>query len=88
MTVEVTPHCSSRESPFEQWWLGLIETEDLARKFGDPTAVGSRTFEAYQGEFLGFLGPNGAGRTTAVSMLTRLIQRNYHPSQVRYVRRS
>ncbi|WP_421775017.1 ABC transporter ATP-binding protein [Gracilimonas sp.] len=50
-----------------------IKTENLTRKFGDFTAVDNITFEVEQGEIFGFLGANGAGKTTAMRMLTGLL---------------
>ena len=53
--------------------LGMIETENLTRKFGDLTAVDNLTLRVDKGEVFGFLGPNGAGKTTTVRMLCCLI---------------
>lgn len=50
-----------------------IQTENLTRKFGDFTAVDKITFEVEKGEIFGFLGANGAGKTTAMRMLTGLL---------------
>lgn len=50
-----------------------IKVEGLTRVFGDFTAVDSITFEVGQGEIFGFLGANGAGKTTAMKMLTGLL---------------
>ncbi|MGN8224505.1 ABC transporter ATP-binding protein [Gracilimonas sp. BCB1] len=50
-----------------------IQTKNLTRKFGDFTAVDNITFEVEQGEIFGFLGANGAGKTTAMLMLTGLL---------------
>lgn len=50
-----------------------IQTENLTRKFGDFTAVDNITFKVQQGEIFGFLGANGAGKTTAMRMLTGLL---------------
>ena len=50
-----------------------IQTEKLTRKFGDFTAVDNITFEVEKGEIFGFLGANGAGKTTAMRMLTGLL---------------
>ncbi len=50
----------------------LIEVRDLAKRFGDVTAVDSVTFEVRRGELLGFLGPNGAGKTTTINLITGL----------------
>lgn len=50
-----------------------IQTENLTRKFGDFTAVDNISFDVKQGEIFGFLGANGAGKTTAMKMLTGLL---------------
>ncbi len=47
----------------------VIEVEDLTKKFGDFTAVNAISFEVGKGEIFGFLGANGAGKTTAIKML-------------------
>jgi len=47
----------------------VIEVEDLTKMFGDFTAVNAITFEVKKGEIFGFLGANGAGKTTAMKML-------------------
>ena len=50
-----------------------ITANDLTRTFGDFTAVDHITFDVRQGEVFGFLGANGAGKTTAMRMLTGLL---------------
>lgn len=50
-----------------------IQVQDLTRRFGDFTAVDSITFRVASGEVFGFLGANGAGKTTAIRMLTGLL---------------
>lgn len=50
-----------------------IQTKDLTKKFGDFTAVNQISFEVQRGEIFGFLGANGAGKTTAIKMLTGLL---------------
>ena len=47
----------------------VIQVEDLTKKFGDFTAVNAISFEVGKGEIFGFLGANGAGKTTAMKML-------------------
>ncbi len=47
----------------------IIKAEGLTKKFGDFTAVDAITFEVGKGEIFGFLGANGAGKTTAMKML-------------------
>ena len=50
----------------------VINAQNLTKKFGDFTAVNKITFEVQKGEFFGFLGANGAGKTTAIKMLIGL----------------
>jgi ABC-2 type transport system ATP-binding protein len=50
-----------------------IEARELTRRFGAFTAVDSITFEVRAGEVFGFLGANGAGKTTAIRMLIGLL---------------
>ncbi|WP_257670047.1 ABC transporter ATP-binding protein [Parapedobacter tibetensis] len=50
----------------------VIKTEKLTKRFGDFIAVNEITFEVYKGEIFGFLGANGAGKTTAMRMLCGL----------------
>ena len=50
-----------------------IETRDLTRRFGTFTAVDRVTFTVAQGEVFGFLGANGAGKTTVIRILTGLL---------------
>ena len=51
----------------------MIECDRLGRAFGEATAVEDLTFAMAEGEFLGLLGSNGAGKTTALRMLTTLL---------------
>lgn len=50
-----------------------IVARDLTRRFGNFTAVDHISFEVASGEVFGFLGANGAGKTTAIRMLTGLL---------------
>ena len=50
----------------------VIEVNGLTKKFGEFTAVDHISFEVTKGEIFGFLGANGAGKTTAMRMLTGL----------------
>ena len=47
----------------------VIKTDKLTKKFGDFIAANELTFEVFKGEIFGFLGANGAGKTTAMKML-------------------
>jgi drug efflux transport system ATP-binding protein len=51
----------------------VIEVKDLTRAFGAFVAVDHIGFEVHPGEVFGFLGANGAGKTTAIRMLTGLL---------------
>ena len=46
----------------------------LTKRFGDFTAVDEITFDVLPGEIFGFLGANGAGKSTAIRMLTGLLK--------------
>jgi ABC-2 type transport system ATP-binding protein len=50
----------------------IIEVAELAKRFGEVTAVDHISFQVGQGELYGFLGPNGAGKTTTINMLIGL----------------
>lgn len=50
----------------------VIKTDKLTKKFGDFIATDAITFEVFEGEIFGFLGANGAGKTTAMRMLCGL----------------
>jgi ABC-2 type transport system ATP-binding protein len=52
--------------------MKAITVNNLVKRFGDFTAVDDVTFEVNQGEIFGFLGANGAGKTTAIRMLCGL----------------
>jgi ABC-2 type transport system ATP-binding protein len=51
----------------------VIVTEGLTKKFGDFTAVDHVTFSIQAGEVVGYLGPNGSGKTTTMRMLLGLL---------------
>ena len=50
-----------------------LEVQGLTKKFGTFTAVDHVSFSVQTGEVLGFLGPNGSGKTTTIRMLCGLI---------------
>src|ERR1700754_1021671 len=50
----------------------VISVKDLTKQFGNFVAVDHITFDVFKGEIFGFLGANGAGKTTAMRMLCGL----------------
>ena len=50
-----------------------IVAKDLTKQFGTFTAVNHINFEVEKGEIFGFLGANGAGKTTAIKMMSGLL---------------
>jgi ABC-2 type transport system ATP-binding protein len=53
--------------------LPVIHVENLTRRFGDFVAVDHINFEVNEGEVVGYLGPNGSGKTTTIRMLLGLL---------------
>jgi ABC-2 type transport system ATP-binding protein len=51
-----------------------IVVSSLTKKFGDFVAVNAVSFEVYRGEIFGFLGANGAGKSTTIRMLCGLLR--------------
>jgi ABC-2 type transport system ATP-binding protein len=54
--------------------MNAIVVDDLTRRFGDFVAVDHLTFDVRQGEIFGFLGSNGAGKSTTIRMLCGLLE--------------
>ena len=54
--------------------MNSIEVNNLTKKFGSFTAVNQISFNVKQGEIFGFLGANGAGKSTAIRMLCGIIE--------------
>jgi ABC-2 type transport system ATP-binding protein len=52
----------------------IIQVKELVKQFGAFTAVDHISFEVQKGEIFGFLGANGAGKTTAIRMLCGLLE--------------
>lgn len=59
-----------------------IQVENLTKMFGDFTAVNNISFEVGKGEVFGFLGANGAGKTTAMKMLIGILKPTSGSAQV------
>jgi len=53
---------------------GIIQVQDLCKRFGELQAVDHLDFSVREGEIFGFLGPNGAGKTTTIRMLVGLLR--------------
>ncbi len=51
----------------------MIEAEQLTKRYGPVTAVDHLTFTACPGHVTGFLGPNGANKTTTARILATLL---------------
>ncbi len=51
----------------------IIEVDQLTRKFGSFTAVDQVTFQVWPGEIFGYLGANGAGKSTTIRMLCGIL---------------
>ena len=54
--------------------MQAIQTENLTKRFGDLTAVDSLTLEVAEGEIFGLVGPDGAGKTTTMRLLTSIME--------------
>jgi ABC-2 type transport system ATP-binding protein len=54
--------------------MAAIVVKDLTRRFGSFTAVDRLSFEVQEGEIFGFLGANGAGKSTTIRMLCGLLR--------------
>ncbi len=54
--------------------MNSIEVKDLTKKYGKFTSVDSISFEVKQGEVFGFLGANGAGKSTTIKMLCAILE--------------
>lgn len=53
--------------------MDAIRTENLTRSFGQSTAVDGLTFRVAEGEIFGLVGPDGAGKTTTMRLLTSIL---------------
>ena len=56
--------------------MNIIRVNNLTKKYNDLTAVNHISFEVEKGTMLGFLGVNGAGKTTVINMLATLLTPN------------
>jgi ABC-2 type transport system ATP-binding protein len=53
--------------------MAVVEAQSLTKRFGDLVAVDHVSFSVHQGTVVGFLGPNGSGKTTTLRMLLGLV---------------
>lgn len=60
----------------------MIRADGLTKDYGTRRAIENLTFEARQGEVVGFLGPNGAGKTTTMRILTGYLPPTYGAAKV------
>ena len=60
----------------------MIRVDGLTKDYGARRAIVSLTFDAGQGEILGFLGPNGAGKTTTMRILCGYMPPSFGKAQV------
>ncbi|MFR1759873.1 MAG: ATP-binding cassette domain-containing protein, partial [Christensenellaceae bacterium] len=51
----------------------MIKVENVTKRYGNKTAVDDVTFEVQKGEIVGFLGRNGAGKSTTMNIITGYI---------------
>ncbi|MBF0224630.1 MAG: ABC transporter ATP-binding protein [Desulfobacterales bacterium] len=53
--------------------IAAIKSQNLTKKFGDITAVDNLNFDIYPGEIFGLVGPDGAGKSTTLRMLSSIM---------------
>lgn len=53
--------------------MSIIKVKNLTKTYGDFVAVNHISFTVEKGDLFGFLGANGAGKTTVINMLTTLL---------------
>jgi ABC-2 type transport system ATP-binding protein len=53
--------------------MSIVSVEGLTKRFGDHTVVDHVSMEIEKGEIVGFLGPNGSGKTTTIRMICGLL---------------
>lgn len=66
----------SEEIKIDEPEKGILQTDNLVKKYGKRTVANHVSINVRQGEIVGLLGPNGAGKTTTFYMTTGLITPN------------
>ncbi|MBT2655442.1 ABC transporter ATP-binding protein [Bacillus sp. ISL-18] len=56
--------------------MNVLEIKNLTKKFGDFIAVDNMSLAIQEGEIFGFLGSNGAGKSTTINMISGLLRNN------------
>ena len=67
--------------------MNVIDVSHLNKKYGNFTAVKDISFHVKEGELFGFLGINGAGKSTTIHMLTTLLRPNEGTALARTIRK-
>ena len=73
--VQELSEASTEKAPVEEKTPPhvVVEIKNLVKRYGSKVAVNNISFQVNRGEILGFLGPNGAGHTTTMNILTGYI---------------
>ncbi|GIW99442.1 MAG: ABC transporter ATP-binding protein [Pirellulaceae bacterium] len=64
------------------YWLAVIKTTNLTKKYGDMFAIKGINLELEEGDLFGFIGPNGAGKTTTMRIIATLLSPTYGEAYV------
>ena len=56
--------------------MNVLSIQKLTKKFGDFIAVDNLSLQVEEGDIFGFLGTNGAGKSTTIHMVASLLQSN------------
>jgi ABC-2 type transport system ATP-binding protein len=67
-------HCLNRRISIVRFTMNAIRTENLTKRFDDITAVDSLSLDVAEGEIFGLVGPDGAGKTTTMRLLTSIME--------------
>src|SRR6202041_2584536 len=73
MTAEINAKANGGSSTNSAERTYAIEVQHIVKKYGDFTAVDDVSFNVKEGEIFGLLGPDGAGKSTLIRMMTTLI---------------